>query len=100
MNTLVTYHILFSSCKRENMTSNLSIYKYHVEEEMLLCAEQTTADANQKGAWNSFCKVHLVHSWYIGLSAIKINHELVIQQSLQFQLHSHFIHTTYTASVT
>jgi len=71
------------------MTSNLSIYIYHVEEEMLLCAEQITADANQKGTWNSFCKVHLVHSWHTGLSTVNINHELVIQQSLQFQLHSH-----------
>ena len=71
------------------MTSNLSIYIYQVEEEMLLCAEQATADANQKGTWYSFCKVHLVHSWHIGLSTVKINHELVMQQSLQFQLHSH-----------
>ena len=71
------------------MTSNLSIYKYHVEGEMLLCAEQATADANQKGTWYSFYKVHLVHSWHIGLSTVKINHELVMQRSLQFQLHSH-----------
>jgi len=83
------------------MTSNLSIYIYHVEEEMLLCAEQATADANQKGTWYSFCKVHLVHSWHIGLSAVKINHVLVMQQSSSaISITQSFIHTTYTASVT